>query len=53
MVLATIGLLPAAIGRAAITILGVFHPALLVGTTAFFVVAMAIYDRRSGGRVHP
>ena len=53
MVLATIELLPAAIGRAAITILGVFHPALLVGTTAFFVVAMAIYDRRSGGRVHP
>ncbi len=53
MVLATIGLLPAAIGRAAITILGVFHPALLLGTTAFFVVAMAIHDRRSRRRVHP
>jgi hypothetical protein len=53
MLLATIGLLPAAIGRAAITILGVFHPGLLLGSAAFFVVVIAIYDRRSRGRVHP
>jgi hypothetical protein len=53
MALATIVLLPAAIGRAVITILGVFHPALLFGSTALFVVAIAIYDRRSRGRVHP
>jgi len=53
MMLATIGLLPAAIGRAVITILGVFHPTLLLGGTALFVLAMAIYDRRSRGRLHP
>jgi hypothetical protein len=53
MVLATIGLLPAAIGRALITILGVFHPALPLGSVAFFVVAMAIHDRRSATHVHP
>jgi hypothetical protein len=53
MMLATIGLLPAAIGRAAITLLGVFHPALLVGSIAFFVLAMAIHDRRTGKHVHP
>lgn len=53
MVLATIMLLPAAIGRALITIFGVFHPALPLGTTALFVLAIVIYDRRSRGRVHP
>jgi hypothetical protein len=53
MMLATIALLPAAIGRAAITLLGVFHPALLVGSITFFVLAMAIHDRRSGKHVHP
>jgi hypothetical protein len=53
MVLATTVLLPAAIGRAAITILGLFHPALPLGTVAFFVLAMAIHDRRSSNHVHP
>lgn len=53
MVLATIVLLPAAIGRALITILGVFHPALPLASTALLVLAMAIYDRRSRGRIHP
>lgn len=53
MVLATIGLLPAAIGRAVITLFGVFHPALLLGSTAVFVLAMAIHERRQRGRVHP
>ena len=53
MTLATIVLLPAAIGRAVITLLGVFHPALLLGSTAFFVLAIGIHDRRSRGRVHP
>jgi hypothetical protein len=33
MVLATIVLLPAAIGRAVITIVGVFHPALPLGSS--------------------
>ena len=53
MMLATIGLLPAAIGRAAITLLGVFHPALFFGSIAVFVLGMAIHDRRSAGHVHP
>ena len=53
MMLATIGLLPAAIGRAVITLLGVFHPVLLLGSTALFVLAMALYDRRILGRLHP
>jgi hypothetical protein len=53
MMLATIGLLPAAIGRAVITIVGVFHPVLPLGSIALFVLAMAIYDRRSRERVHP
>lgn len=53
MALATIVLLPAAIGRAAITLVGVFHPALLFGSTAGFVLAIAIYDRRNRRRVHP
>jgi hypothetical protein len=53
MMLATIGLLPAAIGRAAITLLGVFHPALLFGTIAGFILAMAVHDRRRDGHLHP
>lgn len=53
MALATIVLLPAAIGRAVITVFGVFDPALLVGSTALFVLAIAIYDRRTRGRLHP
>src|SRR5687767_2319744 len=53
MALATIGLLPAAIGRAVITLLGVFHPAVLLGSSALFVVAMGIHDRRVLKRVHP
>lgn len=53
MMLATIGLLPAAIGRAAITILGVFHPTLLLVSTVLLVLVLAISDRRSGGRLHP
>jgi hypothetical protein len=32
--------------------LGVFHPALPLGSTALFVLAIVIYDRRSRGRVH-
>lgn len=53
MALATIVLLPAAIGRAVITLLGIFHPVLPLGSTGFFVLAMAAYDRRSRSRVHP
>ena len=53
MALATVVLLPAAIGRAVITLLGIFHPALLFGSTALFVLAIAVYDRRSRRRVHP
>jgi hypothetical protein len=53
MMLATIGLLPAAIGRAAITLVGVFHPALLAGSIVVFVLTMASYDHRSLGRLHP
>jgi hypothetical protein len=53
MMLATIGLLPAAIGRAAITFLGVFHPTLLVGSIVLFVLTMGLYDHRIRGRLHP
>lgn len=53
MMLATIAILPPAIGRATITVLGVANPALFFGTTGLFVVAMVLYDRRSRGRVHP
>ena len=52
MVLATIVLLPSAIGRGAITILGAFHPALALGGTALFVSAMVVHDWRSRRRVH-
>lgn len=53
MMLATIAMLPAALGRAAITLLGVANPALFFGATSLFILAIAIYDRRSRGRVHP
>lgn len=53
MALATIAMLPPAIGRATITLLGVANPALFFGATGLFVVAVVVYDRRSRGRVHP
>jgi hypothetical protein len=53
MMLATIAILPPAIGRATITMLGVANPALFFGITGLFVVAMVLYDRRSRGGVHP
>ena len=53
MALATIAMLPPAIGRATITLLGVANPALFFGITGLFVVAIVVYDRRSRGRVHP
>ena len=51
MALATIAMLPPAIGRATITLLGVANPALFFGATGLFVVAVVVYDRRSRGRV--
>ena len=53
MALATIAMLPPAIGRATITLLGVANPALFFGITGLFVVAIVVYDRRTRGRVHP
>lgn len=53
MALATIAMLPAAMGRAVFTLFGVANPALFFGATGLFVLATVIYDRRSRGRVHP
>jgi hypothetical protein len=53
MALATIVLLPPAIGRATITLFGYFNPALFFVSTGLLVLAIAIHDRRSRGRVHP
>ena len=53
MMLATIALLPAAIGRGLNTILGIGNPVLTFGSTGLFILAIAIHDRRRRGRVHP
>ena len=53
MALATIAMLPAAIGRAISTLFGAANPALFFGSTGLFVVAIVMYDRRTRGRVHP
>ena len=53
MLLATIAMLPAAIGRAMARLFGVAHPALFFGAVGFFVLAIVVYDRRRLGRVHP
>jgi hypothetical protein len=52
MALATIAMLPAAIGRAMGWLFGGGHPALFFGAVGFFVLAIVIYDRRRLGRVH-
>lgn len=53
MLLATIAMLPAAIGRAMARLFGIANPALFFGATGLFVLAIVIYDRRSLARVHP
>lgn len=53
MALATIAMLPAAIGRAMGWLFGGARPALFFGAVGFFVLAIVIYDRRTRGRVHP
>jgi len=53
MLLATIAMLPAAIGRAMSRLFGVNRPALFFGAVIFFLLAIVIYDRRRLGRVHP
>jgi hypothetical protein len=53
MLLATIALLPAAIGRAMATLFGGATPALFFGSVGVFVFALVLYDRRTRGRVHP
>ena len=53
MALATIAMLPAAIGRAMGWLFGGAHPALFFGAVGFFVLAIVVYDRRRLGRVHP
>jgi len=53
MLLATIAMLPAAIGRAMGRLFGGTHPALFFGAVVFFLLAIVIYDRRRLGRVHP
>jgi hypothetical protein len=53
MLLATIAMLPAAIGRAISTLFGTANPALFFGAPGLFVLALVIHDRRTRGRVHP
>jgi hypothetical protein len=53
MMLATIAMLPAAIGRAMGWLFGGATPALFFGAIGFFVLAIVIYDHRRLGRVHP
>ena len=51
--LATIAMLPAAIGRAISMLFGGGNLALLFSAPGLFVLAIVIYDRRRRGRVHP
>jgi hypothetical protein len=53
MMLATIAMLPAAIGRGMAALFGVAQPGVFFGAVALFIIAIGIYDRRSLGRVHP
>jgi hypothetical protein len=53
MMLATLVLLPSALGRATIQVFGAPKPALVFGATALFVLAMMIHDRQTRGRMHP
>ena len=53
MLLATIAMLPPAMGRAMGRLFGMAHPALLFGAVVFFILAIVMYDRRRLGRVHP
>jgi hypothetical protein len=53
MALATIAMLPAAIGRAMGWLFGGGRPALFFGAVGFFILAIVVYDRRRLGRVHP
>jgi hypothetical protein len=53
MVLATIAMLPPALGRALSAVVGASHPALFFGATMLFLVAIGIHDWRTSGRVHP
>jgi hypothetical protein len=53
MMLATIAMLPAAIGRAMDWLFGGAAPALFFGALGFFVLPIVLYDRRRLGRVHP
>ena len=53
MVLATIAMLPPALGRAVSAVVGASHPALFFGATMLFLVAIGIHDWRTSGRVHP
>jgi hypothetical protein len=52
MVLATIAMLPPALGRALSTVIGTSYPALFFGATVLFLVAIGIHDWRTSGRVH-
>ncbi len=53
MALATIAMLPPAIGRATITLFDSANPALFFGGPCLFVLALGIYDRQRRGRVYP
>lgn len=53
MILATMAILPAAVARIPAGFIAHGGPPVFYGLTDLFLVAMAIYDVRSKGRVHP
>ena len=53
MGLATIAMLPPALGRALSAVIGASHPALFFGATMLFLGAICIHDWRTSSRVHP
>jgi hypothetical protein len=53
MLVATLAMLPAAIGRGMGRLSGATHPTLFFGAIGFFLLAIVIYDRRRLGRMHP
>ena len=53
MALATMAMLPPALGRAFFWIFGTMNPALFFGATGLVIVAMVVHDRRTLGHTHP
>jgi Na+-translocating ferredoxin:NAD+ oxidoreductase RnfD subunit len=53
MALATMAMLPPALGRAFFWLFGSTNPLWFFGATVLVIVALAIHDRRTLGHTHP